>query len=190
MAILIGIILYFFLMIYLAYMLYVFFRQMRGREDSYYPPFFPSCGNQKRIIIERISELLSKSDKPLKVLDPGCGCGSILIPLAKKFPQHQFVGIEWDFVVLNITRIRSHKLNNMTLYRDDMFKYSFSDYDIISCFLIEDIMPKFTKKISSDIKSKCWLFSNTFKMVDIEPFEVIKTNSGFLRQNVYIYELN
>ena len=43
------------------------------------PPYVPSFGIEKKIIINRTAEILKKTNRKLIILDPGCGCGSLLL---------------------------------------------------------------------------------------------------------------
>ena len=73
-----------------------------------YPPFFPSFGRMKKVCLSEARKILAESKKVLKIIDLGCGSGSLIIPLAKEFPQHEFYGYDWDVVA-------AYKMGNMDI---------------------------------------------------------------------------
>ena len=152
------------------------------------PPLVPSFGQQKRIILERISVQLEQSSKPLKILDPGCGTGTLLVALAKQFPQHQFVGIEWNPITFKIAQLRCRKYNNISLIQQDMFTYSFFGFDIIACFLMQPLMEKFGQKLVQD-KVSALIYSNSFYIPQFKAYEMVEVKGFYKFNNVYIYKM-
>ena len=153
------------------------------------PPYIPSFGKEKKIIIDNVSNILKNSKKQMVILDPGCGTGALLINLAKNFREHHFIGIEWNKFSCWLCRLRARKLNNIEFICEDMFNYNFGDADIIVCFLMDPLMKKFGEKILHDNKKSQTIFSNTFKIPNLPLLEEIKTGKMFLFKNVYIYKL-
>lgn len=160
---------------------------VKGYRD--YPPFVPTFGQAKKLEFNRLSEVLQNSKKSLIVLDPGCGTADLIIKLAKKFPQHSFVGIEWNKSLCRIARFKGRKLNNIKLLCQDMFDYSFADIDIIVCFLMDPLMERFGEKIKNEGKKGLTVYSNTFIIPNLEQVETIKTRKFFMFGNLYIYKL-
>jgi len=160
---------------------------VKGYRD--YPPFVPTFGQTKRLEFNKLSEVLQNSRKSLTVLDPGCGTAGLMIKLAKKFPQHNFVGIEWSKSLYRIASFRGRKLNNIKLLCQDFFDYSFADVDIIVCFLIDPLMKRFGEKIKNEGKKGLVVYSNTFIIPNLELAETIKTRKFFMFGNLYIYKL-
>ncbi|MBQ9236078.1 MAG: class I SAM-dependent methyltransferase [Alphaproteobacteria bacterium] len=160
---------------------------VKGYRD--YPPFVPSFGQTKKMEYQRLFEVLQQSTSKLKVLDPGCGTADLIIRLAKQFPQHQFVGIEWNKGLYKIAKLKSNRIDNVEILCQDMFDYSFADTDIIVCFLMEPLMEKLGRKIKSEGKSGLVVYSNTFKIPNLELKEKILTRKFLLFGNLYIYKL-
>lgn len=154
------------------------------------PPYVPSFGAEKKVIIARVREILQKSAQPLTILDPGCGCGSLIVKLAKEFPQHHFIGVEWSKFAAAIADLKTRKLKNTQILCQDMFDYDFGQADIIVCFLMDTLMEKFGKKIAYDHKKPQIILSNTFAIPNFPLFEEIKTGKNFFFKNIYIYKLD
>ena len=177
------------LILALAWMWVVIIKLFLNKEYRNCPPYVPSFGHEKRIIVSRVTELLKNADRKMKILDPGCGTGSLIIDLAKKFPEHEFVGIEWNRLASNIARYKTRKLKNVTILQQDMFTHSFKDADVIVCFLMQPLMERFGNKVKEDAKSGLVIFSNSFYIPNIELAEKIETGKFFFIENVYIYKL-
>ena len=155
---------------------------------GHYAPFAPTLGSQKKFIIKEIGEILNKSSFPLTVMDAGCGNGSLLKKLALKFPQHQFIGIEWSFPLYKYCLLSSEKLENLTFVHQDMFKYPFNQADIIICFLIPQMAEQFGNKTLKEIKQECRIFSNGLKFADLKLVKESPQFKGVFRQKVYIFQ--
>ena len=154
------------------------------------PPYVPSFGAEKKIIIERVTAKLAASKTSLTILDPGCGTGSLIIDLAKRFPNHRFVGIEWGRLAYLIAKFKARKLKNITILQQDMFTYSFNKADIIVCFLMQPLMERFGKKLLADCQNKeVMVYSNSFYIPNLQLTEQVETNRFLFVKNVYIYKL-
>ncbi len=179
------------LLIILAMMWFCFIvaRVLISNEYRKYPPFIPSFGKEKHVIVNEVSKFLKTSKKQLTILDPGCGTGTLLLKLAKKFPNHKFVGIEWSAFFGIVCKIRCYRFKNIEFICDDMFRHDFGQADVVVCFLMEPLMKKFGEKILADNKKEQIIFSNTFEIPNLPLVKEIKTGKGILFKNIYIYKL-
>ena len=121
---------YFLLFIFLVYNIYLFYSIFSSQKGKY-PPFVPAPYKARKTIIKQLWPLLKGSQKSLQIVDPGCGIGSLLIPLARAYPQHKFIGIEWDKLLYKICLFRSRNLQNITYFNQDMLAYDYHAPDII-----------------------------------------------------------
>lgn len=127
------------------------------------PPYVPSFGIEKKIIISNVREILKKSTRPLTVLDPGCGCGSLIVKLAKEFPEHRFIGVEWGKFAASIAKFKTRKLKNTEILCQDMFQYNFGNADIIVCFLMDTLMENSEKKFWKTTANRRLSFQTLFQ---------------------------
>ncbi|MDD4556026.1 MAG: class I SAM-dependent methyltransferase [Alphaproteobacteria bacterium] len=154
-----------------------------------YPPFAPTIGKRKKIILDKISEILKKSEKQITFLDAGSGTGTIIIPLAKKFPQHKFVGIEWTFYPYFISKLKSGNLKNIELIHGDMFKSNFKEVDILYCFIVENFKKPLSEKILSEMKKDSIVIANGSHFETMEIVEEVKFDKEWLSNSIYFYRL-
>ena len=111
-------------MLLLLYIYVILVKLFFVKDYKNYPPFVPSFGKIKKLEFIKISKQLEESRKSLTVLDPGCGTADLIIKLAKKFPKHKFVGIEWNKSLYNIAKLKSKNLSNFTVLNQNMFDCS------------------------------------------------------------------
>ncbi len=152
------------------------------------PPFIPSFGKQKKFILARMKDEIEKKGGNISILDPGCGIATLLISLAKKYPDCNFVGIEWRKITAKIAQLRTHNLKNVKIVCQDFFDYPFNDFQIIVCFLMQPIMQELGEKIKNECQSGTIVISNTFYFPQIKPDELIKINGLYKFNDVYIYK--
>ena len=76
------------------------------------------------------------------VYELGSGWGSLVIELARAFPQAEIRGIEMSPVPYWIARIRTHNLPNVRLRRGNYFKCDLTDAQAVTCYLMIESMPK------------------------------------------------
>lgn len=184
-----AIFLYALLILALAYVWIDIIRLFVSRKYRQCPPLVPSFGRQKKAMIEKISAQLEQSRRPLNVLDPGCGTGTLLIALAEKFPNHKFTGVEWNRTTAAIAAFRTRKLKNVSILRRDMFDFSFSGFDIIACFLMQPLMERFGAKLKKECRPGTTVYSNSFYIPGERPAEVIEVKGFYKFNNVYVYKI-
>lgn len=184
-----AIFLYALLLLALIYIWVDIIRLFINRKFRQCPPLVPSFGRQKKIMLEKISYELANSKQKLNILDPGCGTGTLLLELAAKFPQHQFTGVEWNRITAAIAAFRTRKLKNIQIIRQDMFECSFTDFNIIACFLMQPLMERFGAKLQKDCRPGTLVYSNSFYIPGLPATEVIEVKGFYKFNNIYIYKI-
>ncbi len=84
--------------------------------------------------IEKILKGLDHFERPIKVLDMGCGNGITIERLSKSFPRIQFTGIEFSPDLFELCQQRNLSNRNVTFLQGDMRDeaiFSGGPYDII-----------------------------------------------------------
>ena len=178
-----------FLLFLLGWIYVVIFKVLFVKNYKDYPPYFPTFGRAKNIILNCVSKQLEKSQNQLSVVDPGCGTASMICKLAKKFPQHHFTGIEWNWLLYHIAKFRCRKLKNVTVLYQDLFSYSYTDTDIIICFLLEPLMLRFGKKLKEETKKDLTVYSHIFRIPNLSLIEERCSGKLFSFEKVYIYKV-
>lgn len=158
-----------------------FFISSKGFQTA--PPV-PSSGRVKQALLNDISQKLQNCSAKT-VVDLGSGWGTLLIPLAQKFPQHHFIGIEKAFFPYIISLCRTYRLKNIHFCRQDLFLYNISEADIVIVFLMELLMPRITDKCQAEMKKDSLLYSNRFPLTNMSPTDKIIIHSDY--ETIYKY---
>lgn len=153
------------------------------------PPPIPLSGLMKKEMFNLLAEQL-KNSSGLTVTDLGSGWGTFLLPLAKKFPQHQFIGIEKNFTPAFISKIRAKKYKNIKIYQEDIFKSNLSQTDIIFCFLMQPLMERLTQYLLANIQKETKIYALRFPLSHIKPQQTILPQQGNPKYDTcYIYTI-
>lgn len=148
-------------------------------------PAVPSHGRVKEAIINEAATILKDAQSQQTVMDLGSGWGTLLVPLAKKFPNHKFIGVECGFLPYQISVWRSRKLKNLVFLRYDFFKTDISKADLIFVFLLNSTMAKLTAKIKTEMKRESLVIANRFPMKDTQPHKEVNLGSKYYTYYVY-----
>ena len=179
MALVIG----FLAFIYVVYQLYSFVRCGCGK----YGPFVSSYGKIKEDILDEARAILKKSKKKMKVTDLGCGSGALLLPLAKEFPEHEFIGLEWDVVPLTMGKIKARGLKNITFVKGDYMKASNKDMDLIMCYVLKVTGEPLGKKLANEIKDSAIVISEMFPLGHLDEIKQIKSSVYGVPEKIFVY---
>ena len=147
-------------------------------------PPVPTQGKVRQGMVEDVARLLARRKNQV-VMDLGSGWGSLLLPLAKRFPEHHFIGIEYGFLPCFVSRLRARGLHNITFRRENFFKTDISQANVIFMFLLKHIMVKITPKCQKECKKGTLIYANRFPMPDVKPEQEVSFGSKYLTYYVY-----
>lgn len=131
-------------------------------------PLFLSSRETARVV----SEILP-CDRPVRLLDLGCGTGGMLQRLASARPDSQFVGIESAPIPYLISRLATHALPNCTTRHGDFWQTKFVDFDVVYAFLSPVPMPRLWPKLNAEMKPGSLLIANSFPIPGATPERVL-----------------
>lgn len=168
--------------IFWLYLIYAIFEILNKRA-----PFVPAIGKHKKIAIDKISQLLIKNPKQQIIIDAGCGSGSVIAKLAILFPNHKFIGVEYNRTLYLYCIRRWKHIKNLHFRHQDLLTFDYSQTDIIYYFGIptltkqlENILIKTDKQLN--IISIEEEFTECF-LIDKTPFKILNNTS-----HVYHYQ--
>ena len=90
---------------------------------------------ETELIVDCALEFLSKSKDDLQIIDFCSGSGCILLSIAKKFPNHQYIGVDKSEIAVKTAKKNrdSLGLKNIQFFNQDIFKYSQPKADLLLC---------------------------------------------------------
>ena len=90
---------------------------------------------ETELLVDCAVEFLSQSKDSLKITDFCTGSGCILLSIAKKFPNHEYIGLDKsDLAIKTAEKNRkSLGLKNVQFFNQDIFEYKESKADLLLC---------------------------------------------------------
>jgi hypothetical protein len=86
------------------------------------------------------------------VYELGSGWGSLVIALARAFPEARIRGIELSPLPYWVARFRTRKMPNVTLQRANFFDCDLTDAQAVSCYLMSKPMPRLAHLLDRMLK--------------------------------------
>lgn len=121
------------------------------------PPYIPSSNSTINNAIK-----LAKLKPTDTVIDLGCGDGRFLVaasPHCKKA-----IGYETSLLTFIVAKIKTRKYKNIQIKYKNFWKVDHSEANVIFCFLLLNLMPKFHQEIFQNLPAGTRVISNTFKL--------------------------
>ena len=90
---------------------------------------------ESELLVDCAVEFLSKSKDNLKIIDFCTGSGCILLSIAKKFPNHEYIGLDKSELAIKTAEKNSESLGlkNVQFFNQDIFEYNQSKADLLLC---------------------------------------------------------
>ena len=90
---------------------------------------------ETELLVDCAIEFLSKCKDNLKIIDFCTGSGCILLSIAKKFPNHEYIGLDKSELAIKTAEKnrKSLGLKNVQFFNQDIFEYNQSKADLLLC---------------------------------------------------------
>ena len=122
--------------------------------------------------VAALDELLGKEEAE-RFLDLGAGLGSTVIPLADRWPDRLFTGIENAPATWLAGRLLSVGRPNLSWRWGDMWQMPLDEHAVVYAFLSPAPMPQLWEKAKAEMKPGSLLVSNSFPIPGVAPEFVI-----------------
>ena len=105
-------------------------------NDKFFTPpgvFIPRP--ETELLVDCAVEFVSTKTDTIKIVDFCTGSGCILLSIAKKFPKHEYIGLDKSELAIK-TAEKNRKLlglKNIQFFNQDIFKYNQSKADLLLC---------------------------------------------------------
>jgi len=123
------------------------------------------------------------------IFELGSGWGSLIIPLAKQYPQRQIVGYELSILpwLTTIVLIKMLALKNVRVYRQNYLKADLTGASVIVCYLYPGGMNALEGKLKLEHGTLEYLISNNFSLSSHNPIKTIQLDDLY-QSPVYLYK--
>lgn len=168
------------------YYIYCFVRSKMGK----YPPFVPT---KKEMLdeIKNAADFVLSSPESKNIVEPGCGDARILKALSEKYPQHSYVGYEWDFVPYFLAKFKTRKNKNISILRRNFMKEDYTAVSLVVLFTGNEIAHDLSAKLKQDLPKGAIIISESFELPNFTCLKTQETgqkNHWFLDQKLFIYQ--
>lgn len=137
-------------------------------------PLFLS--NQRAI--HALADLLPEG-RPVRLLDVGCGTGTVLAGLVNLRPADHLEGVEIAPLPYGIATLRARlSKGRFTVSRHDLWSKNLAAYDVVYAFLSPVPMPALWQKVRAEMRPGSLFVSNTFDVPGVAPDRVITLGDG------------
>jgi hypothetical protein len=96
------------------------------------------------------------------IIDLGSGWGTLVVALARAFPDARVHGVEMSPLPYWVSRLRTRGLANVSLRWGNFFRSDLQHADAITCYLMPGLMPRVRDMLDSGLKPGTPVVSNTF----------------------------
>ena len=144
----------------------------------------PTSPAAKRCLISLLPSQLEGS-----IYELGSGWGTLLFPLAEKYPHCKAIGVENSHIPFwaSKTLLRFKRLKNVVLLRKDLFDVPLNDARLVVCYLFPGAMTKLKVKFEQELSPGTWVISNTFAVPGWTPVAAVDTGDLY-RSKIYLYK--
>jgi len=136
-------------------------------------PWLPTKSKDRQHLLNAL-----KVEKGQKVIDLGCGDGSMLFAFARKYPEGTYIGYDISLLPLTIAWIRkvvfASTYKNVHIRFGDLFRQKLSDADVIFVFLLSKSYPRLINRFKADLKDDAIVVVEAWPLPNIEPTKSIK----------------
>jgi hypothetical protein len=164
-------------------LLFIFGPSYRSRVPLY-------LSNQKTI--NAVSDWLIQQGfaerKDARFLDFGSGTGSMILGLAKRHPEQQFVGVEAAWFPYLLSWLRALSQKNVQVSRKSFWDISLADYPVVYAFLSTEPMPRLWEKVKQEMSPGAFLISNSFIVPNVKPQQTLSVNDD-RQTSLYVYRI-
>ena len=112
-------------------------------------------------------------DRPIRLLDAGCGLGGGIRTLARRYPESLFEGIESAPLPWLYAWFMARNLPNCRVRLGNYREIHFRDFDVVYAFLSPQPMPGLWCKVRREMRPGSLFISNSFSVPGFEPDRVM-----------------
>jgi len=146
-------------------------------------PWVPTKRKDRTPILNRVKVADNQT-----VYDLGCGTGTMLFDLARRYPNGKYIGYEISLIPLFYGIIRKYlspkKYKNVHLKFGNLFKKSYKDGDVIIIFLMKKAYEKLLP-ILEDVPADALIVVEAWGFDDIVPKDMVTENQSL---PFFVYE--
>ena len=105
-------------------------------ENSFITPpgiFIPRP--ETELLVDSAIDFISSTTRKLRILDLCTGSGCIVLSIAKKFPENDFIGIDKSSFAIQVAKKNQKllKIDSVEFLKADIFNFEINNIDLLLC---------------------------------------------------------
>lgn len=143
----------------------------------------PTTHKIKKALIKALPEHIEGT-----IVELGSGWGTLVFPIAKRYPACNVIGYELSPIPYAISQLRLlfSRYKNITFKRKDFFKDPLQDASVAICYLYPGAMQKLKEKFEKKGDADLLIVTHTFAIPGWTPEKVIRVDDLYKTQ-IYFY---
>ncbi|VUD63851.1 hypothetical protein TDB9533_03195 [Thalassocella blandensis] len=155
-----------------------------------------SSGKARRVMLRLAREWMgsrtkadTKVDDTSPFIDLGSGWGTLVVALAREYPDRHIIGYELSWFPWLVSSMRKYclGLNNLSLYRKNFIDADLNNASILFCYLFPGGMASLYEKLKKDVSQEVCIISNTFALPSCPSSQTVKLDDIY-RSPIYVYK--
>jgi precorrin-6B methylase 2 len=123
-------------------------------------PSLSSSRSETKAVVALLKD--AKLSEGAVIIDLGSGWGTLVVALARAFPDASVQGIETSPFPYLVSRLKTRRLSNVSLRWGSLFRSDVRHADAITCYLMPRLMPHVSELLDRTVKPGTCVVSNTF----------------------------
>lgn len=120
--------------------------------------------------------------------DLGAGVGSVVAPLAKKFPELRIIALERAPLPWLIGFWRCRHLENVDVRLQNLWNCNLGEYSVVFAFLSPLVMVEIGKKVQQEMQAGSLFVSSCFAVPEWRPEQVVELGDR-QKSSLYCYRI-
>lgn len=145
-------------------------------------PMFPTPRGALRGLAGALN-LQERVNRPIRILDAGCGMGDALRELHRQYPTAQLSGLEWSWP---LRWVCAWRVPHAFIERADMWGADWSTFDFVYLFQRPESLSRAMVKASAELRPGAWLGSLEFEAAPWIPQAVHECADG---RRLWLYQV-
>lgn len=132
-----------------------------------------------------VSTLLPRGGS-FRLLDLGCGTGSLIADLARVRPDGRYTGIELAPLPYLLSRLRAGRRRGTRILWGDFWDHDLSSYDVVYAYLSPEPMARLWQKARAEMRPGSRFISNDFAVPGVAPSQTIRVGDR-MRSTIHVW---
>jgi SAM-dependent methyltransferase len=120
------------------------------------------------------------------IFELGCGFGTLMIPLSKRYSNNNVIGFETSPFPYLVSKMIALFHPNMSVKWQNFYNISLDEAGLIVCYLYPGAMEKLEEKFE-ELKPGTYFVTHTFSLPNTEPMRVYEVEDLY-RTKIYLYQ--